>query len=410
MHFLDPNDPLAMQDLNLRCHFNPGNLYPLERYVKGFKALRPGAENLVIFGAIAGVPPDLVEPEDYADVEWTDKAQRDGFYSRILNDPRMQETVDPNRTPQQGANLVPSCNTDRGRAYPPIRIVKVAQEFGANGTVHSICQENLGPAIDAIIEVIARQLGAVCLPRPLVRNSDGLVDCNVVWELPPPGSSVNAKTPTQCLAAGFPFLQPPDEGRTPVTEVGGAVCKIAQLAVRGEGMNKMQMPTPDDNGMVQNDGWYYDDFSREVTMECTGTTKQRVAFTPNAKPPTGVTVKLECLNERQSLADNRVDVQTNQPKIGDSCDEVMINGRIVDGDAACEVRLLQPNSDFPDGVDKSMFCHPKQNVCVLRCQTSANCPAAWVCDDRMSTLAETADSGGNGRAICINPTCGDSSR
>ena len=87
----------------------------------------------------------------------------------------------------------------------------------------------------------------------------------------------------------------------------------------------------------------------------------------------------------------------------------MVNGRILRGDDACHVRLLQPTNEAPDGLDKSMFCHPKQNVCVLQCQTSANCPAAWVCDDREQTLLETA-ANGNGRAICINPTCGDSSR
>ena len=45
--YLDPNDPLASQPLNLRCYYNEKNqngdeLYKLERYVNGFKALRPG--------------------------------------------------------------------------------------------------------------------------------------------------------------------------------------------------------------------------------------------------------------------------------------------------------------------------------------------------------------------------------
>jgi hypothetical protein len=40
-HFLDPNSQLAMQDLNLRCFYNPGNLYSLDRYVNGYQALRP---------------------------------------------------------------------------------------------------------------------------------------------------------------------------------------------------------------------------------------------------------------------------------------------------------------------------------------------------------------------------------
>jgi hypothetical protein len=386
------------------------DLYSLERYVKGFKALRPGNENLVIFGAIAGVPPDLVDDMDYDAVDWADDTARNAFYDRILNDRRMVEMVDPNRTPTQGGNLIPSCNTERGVAYPPRRIVEVAKQFGQNGTIHSICQENLGPAIDAIIEVIARQLGAVCLPRPLVRNSKGLVDCNVVWELPKAGPTVNPMTPTTCSSPNHPFLMTPDEGRASTTLEGGQVCKVAQLAVEGEGDAKRFVATLDDNMVMQSDGWYYDDFGPEVKTECTGESKQRVAFTTRAKPPTGVTVKLECLNERQSLARSRTDTYENQPTIGDACEEVVRNGQTLMGDEACWVKLLQPTSKWMDGTDKSMICHPQQNVCVLTCDTSANCPAAWVCDDRLTTTAGTAKAGGNGPAICINPTCGDSSK
>jgi hypothetical protein len=154
------------------------------------------------------------------------------------------------------------------------------------------------------------------------------------------------------------------------------------------------------------DGWYYDDFSDEVARECTGDTKQRVAFTPAAKPPTGVTVKLECLNETQSLARNRTDVDTSsvQPTIGDPCKDVMRNGVRVTGDNACAVRLANGM------MDTNMLCHPKLNVCVLSCSTAADCPAAWVCDNRPETLAGTVRGADNGTAICTNPTCGDSSK
>jgi hypothetical protein len=413
IHFIPnplPEDPLAMQDLNLRCFYNAQNLYPLERYINGYKALRPGNENLVIFGAIVGVPENLVEPEDYAALDWSDDVARESFYENILNDPRMQEVEDPNRAPGQGGNLQPSCQsfnadgTERTRAYPPRRIVQVARGFGANGTVHSICQEDLGPAVDAIIDVIAKQLGAVCLPRPLVRNSDGLVGCNVVWELPP-ASMAGPNTPTQCGAPGFDFLLPPDQGREAVTDRGGAVCRVAQMRVVGTGDNRDFEPTETD-GVVFNEGWYYDDFSDAVETECPGETQQRVAFTPAAKPPTGVTVKLECLNETQSLAQNRTDIATGieQPKIGDPCEEVVRNGQTLMDDAACLVRLA-------DGtMDDGMICHPELNVCVLKCDTTFDCPAAWVCDERPETLAATSPDGtGNGPAICVNPTCGDAS-
>jgi hypothetical protein len=49
-----------------------------------------------------------------------------------------------------------------------------------------------------------------------------------------------------------------------------------------------------------------------------------------------------------------------------------------------------------------MFCHPEHQVCVLGCATNADCPPAWICDQRGETLAMTND-----RAFCVNPTCGD---
>lgn len=402
--FLEPNDPLRDQPLNLRCFYNPQNLYPLERYINGYKALRPGNENLVIFAAIAGVPPDLVEPDDYAAVDWDADDERNSFYARLLGDARMQEVVDQSTLSMAGAgNLTPSCNvTGRGRAYPPRRIVEVAQGFGPNGTVHSICQEDLGPAVDAIIDVIAKQLGAVCLPRPLIRNSDGLVGCNVVWELPPPGMAP-AMTPTQCQQTGFEWLLPPDAGREAVTDRGGQVCKVAQMRVANNDFEPTDVDLGGGNLVTFSEGWYYDDFSDAVQSECTGETQQRVAFTPAAKPPTGVTVKLECLNETQSLAQNRTDIdtRTEQPKIGDPCEMVIRNGQTLMGDAACAVRLSNGE------MDGSMFCHQKFNVCVKSCSTSAaDCPAAWVCDTRPETLAATATDGDNGRAYCVNPTCG----
>ena len=63
----------------------------------------------------------------------------------------------------------------------------------------------------------------------------------------------------------------------------------------------------------------------------------------------------------------------------------MLNGQTLSGDAACQVRLNKPTKKWPDGIDKSMFCHPQLNVCVLACNTSADCPPAWVCDTRADT-------------------------
>ena len=72
----------------------------------------------------------------------------------------------------------------------------------------------------------------------------------------------------------------PPEGRETITEKGGAVCTVAQLAVvpdaAAEGGMKA-MPTEHD-GVVFNDGWFYDDFSRELeTAACTRLRGREVA-------------------------------------------------------------------------------------------------------------------------------------
>jgi hypothetical protein len=165
--FLDPNDPadamLLAQDLNLRCYHNPANLHPVSRYVNGYRALRKGLEQLVVFAAIAGVPPDLVNAEALAQVDFGNGTERDAFYAGVLADPRMAEVPDPSKPPGEGA-LTPSCDVaDRGLAYPPRRITQVAEAFGENGIVQSICQKDFGPAVDVIVGAIGRTVANACV-------------------------------------------------------------------------------------------------------------------------------------------------------------------------------------------------------------------------------------------------------
>jgi hypothetical protein len=164
--YLVESDPRIMQDLNLRCFYNKQNLHPVERYVNGLLALRPGNEALVLFTALTGVPPDLVGPAARARVDFADAVQRDAFYAGILDDPRMVERPDPMRTPEQGGNLVPSCESANGVAYPPRRIVEVVRGFRENGFVQSICEPDFGAPIDAILARIGERLRDPCLQSP----------------------------------------------------------------------------------------------------------------------------------------------------------------------------------------------------------------------------------------------------
>jgi hypothetical protein len=385
----DPSDPVTSQNVLVRPLLNTANLYPIDRYVNGFKMLRPGNENLVVFAALAGVPTDLVDAPARMSVDFTDMAQRNAYYDRVARDRRMQPTL-----AGFGAlafSFAPACSRTNAMgqaetAAPASRILEAVRGFGENGMLQSICANDYGPAMDAIIEIIARQLGAVCLPRPLVRRADGFVPCDVVWELPP-AATASVGTPTQCSA--LPFVKPVDPGRPATNERGGYNCKVDQLPIGS---------TP---AVPNAAGWYYDTFSSGVMQGCPPSRQQRVTFTDAAKPPNGVVVKLECLNEVQSLPLTRTDVSTStpQPQIGSSCENVArSNGRTtttVSGDAACLVALNGGKTD------NSMFCHPELNVCVVGCMSSDDCPAAWECDDRPGTTAAT-----KGRSFCANPTCG----
>jgi len=117
----------------------------------------------VFFSVIAGVPVDLVDGEALKNVAFEDSASRDRFYNAILNDPRMQEVVDPSTNPGTGqGNLIPSCvripagETNPATAYPPRRLVELARQFGEQGFVQSICQDDLAPAVSAILDRLPR--------------------------------------------------------------------------------------------------------------------------------------------------------------------------------------------------------------------------------------------------------------
>jgi hypothetical protein len=142
----DRTDPrFSSVDLNLRCHTFADVQYPVQRYVDGFSGLRADPRRLV-FAAIAGVPPDASDA---------------GLsYDALLDREEMVERIDPvlhNR-------LLPSCTSPGGRgvAYPPRRIVQVAQgleSLGAQTTVQSICSTSYSDAMDAIIMRISTALG-----------------------------------------------------------------------------------------------------------------------------------------------------------------------------------------------------------------------------------------------------------
>ena len=262
--------------------------------------------------------------------------------------------------------------------------------------MQSICQQDFTPAVNAIIDLISTKIGAVCLPHALVRNSKGVVDCDVIWELPAPGMGPS-NTPVSCDDPNHSFLRPVGPGEKPRTDANGARCRVPQLAVEGSDADKRPVPTATD-GVTFENGWFYDTFTAELHEQCDPAGQpQRIGYTAGATPPRGVTIKLECLDQVQRLDTLRPNLSARpQPAIGDPCSEVERNGQKLSGDAACALELA-------DGqMDNHMFCHAEQQVCVASCNGQTDCPPAWVCDERPMSI-----SAAGGRKHCVNPTCGD---
>lgn len=164
--FLEADDPLRDQPLNLRCSENPDALHAPERYIENFEALRPENDN-VIFVTIAGVPTELVSEDVRADYDFGSTADVEAYMDFVLADERMQQQVDPDTvTMPGGGNLLPSCQlSDSAKAYPPRRLVEVTKGFGTQGVLGSICHD-FGSNTGMIIRAIGTRLAeAAAGPR-----------------------------------------------------------------------------------------------------------------------------------------------------------------------------------------------------------------------------------------------------
>ncbi len=371
LDFLSLNFPGGDRlDLNLRCYKdtinNWGNKYPVERYINGFKALRPSFTDLVVFSAIAGIPTGVVMDTNGDNDISND--ERDDFYDQILSHPAMQETVNP-----QTNNLEYSCvhvDASSGlpdtQAYPARRLTEVARGFGPNGTIQSICADDFSPAMNALIDIISNKIGGVCLPTSYTRDSDGMINCEVTWTMPPGWTCDD-----------YEFLSDPPANFPLTDKSGRAICVVDQIPV---------INTNTDNPAVALDfsyktglGWYYDDFSGDMKSTCRTTqsitTKQRIAFTlnramngANEDPPSGVSIDLTC---------------RSKPAQSETEEEGVAQGWSCEWDGCSE-------GDF--------YCHESTDLCVAACETDTDCEAndlpLWRCG-----FAE------DGERFCVPPTC-----
>jgi hypothetical protein len=109
----------------------------------------------------------------------------------------------------------------KGKAYPTIRELRVAQGLGGQAAVSSICAKDVtsavtapsygyNPAMQGIVNRLKGSLGGQCLPQKLTQNADGTAACSIVIGYPTqtdqtagctdPGMC-NPATPTTCGCA-----------------------------------------------------------------------------------------------------------------------------------------------------------------------------------------------------------------
>jgi hypothetical protein len=151
-------DPLKATKDHMRCFYDyelrwsEQYRYAIERYIDGFKALRPEMKDRVIFAVIGGVPIDLVGagsslPQDILGDVSADQSERMiAYYGNVLDDADMIEQEDKIENTDIGKGyLKDACSEsaaiDPTGAKPARRLVKLAQSFGVNGVVQSICED-----------------------------------------------------------------------------------------------------------------------------------------------------------------------------------------------------------------------------------------------------------------------------
>jgi hypothetical protein len=136
-------------------------LFDVDRYVGGLRALREAEDDPIIFATISGVPAELAAEQ--AELDLANAEAVDAFYEGVLDAPEMQIVLDGRGTMDiADDNIEPSCTTTvmgmPDTAYPPRRLVQVAQAFGAAGVVGSICGDDFASAMGSVIRATAEKL------------------------------------------------------------------------------------------------------------------------------------------------------------------------------------------------------------------------------------------------------------
>jgi hypothetical protein len=296
-----------------------------------------------------------------------------------------------------------------------------------SGCVDGVCPEALSREDDACkitsgIAELALSTGehlSACLATPLRRYEDGTVQARVLYQLPALGEQT-----VRCTERAY--LKPVDEELRAAyrrDNPGGDVCELNQLAViqvdGGE-------PT-----IAAGGGFYFDDFSNDLAVECGPGSAGRIVITLDAQAWEATTVLIstievvgasggipnpelcdpirgsepigtQCLPSQRVYHDSQAVIETRSAECGDGvCIAYYLNG---DTDARCALDNMSRNPD----VD----CAPLQEIvdrtyCTCRCDAPpgsaelCQCPEDFSCVDIVDLRDDVAGSYcvKNGRAL-----------
>jgi hypothetical protein len=230
--------------LNLRCINHPEQLVDVQEYYDFFvNELRGGDADLVVVGAIVGIPED-------------DDLWRVGD---SVDDLEALQVEDPNNPGQ----LMPSCSSTLGIAFPPVRIVNLAYLFGTNAVLQSICQNDWSAALTAITRKIQDKIKGVCTGRSLASTSSDV--CRVIETLRGDNECPHLVNPSISPEQRSPSEWHRDLGVIQERNAAGDVvsrriCEILPADYDGngcpDGAASCGGASPDYSGSLN--GWFYD--------------------------------------------------------------------------------------------------------------------------------------------------------
>jgi hypothetical protein len=294
--------------INLGCYYQADKLQSIDFYFNAFKGLRgnPSShevpEDLVI-GFIVGVPPGDPACNGRGDEIGTCNDQP-AMQETVRGDNELLEyvcTYPADCTPPDP----PSAGNCIAEAFPARRFVELAQAFGDNAVVQSICTDSFVPAVKALTEKLREAFTSKAVIRQLEVEKDPdntcrcIASCTIIEELDDPSACPDEDGDT------VPNIYDADHDgigdlRTDDTGLQHSLCEIPQA---GSIIDNCDLACDDPKATHTKDpshaGWWYNPYGPTGVDE---NGDDMIDIGPvvdfsDAMPQPGSSVSIQCASE-----------------------------------------------------------------------------------------------------------------